>query len=194
MFCVEAIGPLKRRVIRELEESGQIGFTKSKVKTLTFDGDIAGKETFSGELLFVPGIYVKISDSAIFADELQSIIGTAIGDKAVCNSIPMDTVTWDVEAGATIFQIANWPAPAILAFPTDMVLDESHTVTAGTYVLYMDTWLTYVSAITCGTETVRPIDPKFLPGIDALTLNGADGKQYKLVVDASGALAVTPIE
>ena len=30
--------------------------------------------------------------------------------------------------------------------------------------------------------------------MDSITLNGADGKQYKLAVDESGALAATTIE
>ena len=41
--------------------------------------------------------------------------------------------------------------------------------------------------------TVHPIEPKFIPAMDSLTLNGADGKQYKVTVDASGVLTATAI-
>ena len=40
---------------------------------------------------------------------------------------------------------------------------------------------------------VHTIDPKYIPALDALVLNGADGKQYKVTVDELGALAVTAI-
>ncbi len=43
------------------------------------------------------------------------------------------------------------------------------------------------------TKTIHPIDPKFIPVMDSLVLNGADGKQYKIAVDASGALTATAI-
>jgi prepilin-type processing-associated H-X9-DG protein len=40
---------------------------------------------------------------------------------------------------------------------------------------------------------VKTIDAKYIPVMDSLTLNGADGKQYKVSVDESGALVVTEI-
>lgn len=43
------------------------------------------------------------------------------------------------------------------------------------------------------TEIIHTIDPKFIPAMDSLTLNGADGKQYKVTVDANGALVATAI-
>ena len=43
------------------------------------------------------------------------------------------------------------------------------------------------------TETIHPIDPKFIPAMDSITLNGADGKRYKLSVDASGNLVHTAV-
>lgn len=43
-------------------------------------------------------------------------------------------------------------------------------------------------------ETVHPIAPKYIPPLDSLTLNGADGKQYKLSVDESGQLVTAAIE
>lgn len=61
----------------------------------------------------------------------------------------------------------------------------------GTVILATDA--SYVSEITFA-ETIHTIDPKYIPTLDALTLNGADGKQYTLTVDDTGALAVTAIE
>lgn len=43
------------------------------------------------------------------------------------------------------------------------------------------------------TEIIHPIDPRCIPAMDSITLNGADGKQYKVAVDANGALTATAI-
>lgn len=50
-----------------------------------------------------------------------------------------------------------------------------------------------VITISCAVRTHK-IDQKYIPALDSITLNGADGKQYKVTVDASGSLAVTAIE
>lgn len=41
-------------------------------------------------------------------------------------------------------------------------------------------------------ETIHPIDQKFLPPVDSITMNGADGKQYKLTV-SGGALNIAEV-
>lgn len=51
---------------------------------------------------------------------------------------------------------------------------------------------TYV-AIFWDEKTVHPIDPKYIPTLDYLTLNGADGKQYKVTVNESGVLTATEV-
>lgn len=46
-------------------------------------------------------------------------------------------------------------------------------------------------------DEVYVIDPKYiaeLPPLHSITLNGADGKQYKVAVDETGALTATAIE
>jgi hypothetical protein len=43
-------------------------------------------------------------------------------------------------------------------------------------------------------KVFHPIDQKFIPPMDSITLNGADGKQYKVTVNESGALTATAIE
>lgn len=39
-------------------------------------------------------------------------------------------------------------------------------------------------------ENVYPIPQKYIPALDSIVLNGADGKQYSLTVDANGQLSV----
>lgn len=42
-------------------------------------------------------------------------------------------------------------------------------------------------------ETIHHINQKFIPPLDSLTLNGADGKQYRLTIDENGALVIAAI-
>lgn len=41
-------------------------------------------------------------------------------------------------------------------------------------------------------KTIAPTDPKYLPPVDSITMNGADGKQYKLTV-SGGALNIAEV-
>ena len=43
------------------------------------------------------------------------------------------------------------------------------------------------------SENIHHINQRLIPALDSLTLNGADGKQYKLTVDKNGALVHTAI-
>lgn len=42
------------------------------------------------------------------------------------------------------------------------------------------------------TETIHTIDPKFIPPMDSLTINGTDGKRYKLTVN-NGSISVAEV-
>lgn len=63
----------------------------------------------------------------------------------------------------------------------------------GIYLSYVEDngVVAYISGIELA-ETIHPIDPKYIPAMDSITLNGADGKQYKVTVDANGKLTTTP--
>ena len=54
------------------------------------------------------------------------------------------------------------------------------------FVIAMDT--NEGNYIRVQSETICPIDQKYIPALDSLTLNGADGKQYRLSVNESGEL------
>ena len=54
------------------------------------------------------------------------------------------------------------------------------------------TSMSTVVSLTLKSETVHQIDKKHIPPLDSLTLNGADGKQYAITVNESGALVATP--
>lgn len=59
-------------------------------------------------------------------------------------------------------------------------------------ILVNDTAESHIIGISISTETIVPIDPKFIPPMDSLTINGTDGKQYKLVVN-NGAISVAEV-
>lgn len=48
-------------------------------------------------------------------------------------------------------------------------------------------------SITTETETIHPIPAEYIPPLDRLILNGADGNQYALTI-TDGALSVAPVE
>lgn len=62
-------------------------------------------------------------------------------------------------------------------------------------IVNADAWeetSTHSVSVSVLTEIVRPIDQKYIPAMDGITLNGTDGKQYKITA-ANGALKVTEV-
>ena len=42
-------------------------------------------------------------------------------------------------------------------------------------------------------DTIVPVDQKYIPALDSVTMNSADGKQYKLYVNESGELTAAEV-
>ena len=169
-----------KRVLKKL--GGDI----ERPKTVTFDGNLAGKETFSGEDIGLSGTYVKILDTAITADEFQGISQTVIfeGEKLTAE-VPKSELTATQDGIFMDVVESNLPdRPVVMSVAEDTPVDDSSPVTAGTYVLYDEAFwganTGYVSSVTYGKETIHPIDPKYLPGVclpvvELTTVPTADG-------------------
>ena len=67
----------------------------------------------------------------------------------------------------------------------------------GTYLYFLPITADFTSALYVRTiefsETIHPIDQKFIPALDSLTLNGPDGRQYKVYVNESGELVTEEV-
>ena len=145
-----------KRILRKL--GGDI----ERPKTVTFDGNLAGKETFNGETLGISGgVYVKVSDASVAADELQSIKATVFGIEGDVDMSGVTAVQQD--DASTAFTVPDRDYPILWFLNADIHLDEG-TVTKGVYVLYVSETL-YLSAVTYGKETIHPIDRKYLGGV-----------------------------
>lgn len=90
--------------------------------------------------------------------------------------------------------VADLPVMA-LYFPPVYGSDIPHGLYLGVSTNNDGSLRTYVSMFAAYLyEAIYPIDPKYIPPLDSLTLNGADGKQYKLSVDESGQLVSAVVE
>lgn len=61
----------------------------------------------------------------------------------------------------------------------------------GLYVCRDDS--NWVSCIRFGDDVIHTIDKRLIPPLDSITLNGADGNQYKLTIDTNGQLQTSKI-
>ena len=131
-----------------------------------------------------PGTYVKISNLTPTAAELEG------GALNIADLIRVDLST---DSG-TIIQSYNL-----------IVLGSKYLVIAlGTNAEYPEPGI-YISVdialemsgqenpfVTLQWETIHPIDQKFIPPVDSLTINGTDGKQYKLTI-SGGSLNIAEV-
>jgi hypothetical protein len=183
--------------VEELKKSGGVGHTEKAYGKLTYDGNDDGKFVI-GE----PGTeqLVKVSDTPIDANGIKRATFCVPEDAdGFPKEYPSPGVTMIVEtvgadefgANGTIVVIEYELGGLPVCFVVPNGTDDFPT---GTYFCQLGGGVVYTASIEYETETIHPIDPKYIPALDSLTLNGADGKQYKLAVDESGALAATAIE
>ena len=138
-------------------ETSDCGSSDNGLKTVTFDGNINGKETFAGEPMGLSGVFVKVLDTAITPDEMKDIIITCHTDEGVLsNSIMPDVESLEKVGGFAYIQKSIGGLPVVFAFCEDIPIDDVGTVTAGTYVLYDENYaglcIGYVSALTYGNS------------------------------------------
>lgn len=148
-------------------------------KVYTFDGNAEETKKY-GNIT-----YAKIADTAPNLHNVTKAVYTAPNGSTIEYSSEKLTVD-DVESQG---KIIGQRIKASLGGQTAAVIILDNT---GLWV-YAQPGYGYCSLIEFA-ETVHPIDQKFIPPVDSLTINGTDGKQYKLTVDENGALAVTVVE
>lgn len=175
----------------QLEENGQIGSVKTE-KTTIFpeteidlalsEGVYLYLEKFDYDLGIKPGDTLKVIFDGISYDVNAILIGTgnnsysiAAGNLSLYGGMGEDTK----EPFCLVYTYQTFSSSDDVNAPFGVVgtSESSHTI-----AVYKD------------VETIHPIDKKYIPALDSLTLNGADGKQYSVTVDANGALAVTAVE
>lgn len=107
----------------------------------------------------------------------------------------------ELNDNVTLYLFLEWEEAFLVVSDKAVSFDfgDGHLITLPTAGMYLFAYASVDSLInhfklefTWGT--VKTIDPMFIPAMDYLTLNGADGKQYKVTVNESGVLTATAME
>lgn len=141
------INQAANKVMKRLTNSGQVGRTEP-AKVFTFDGDTTGKETYSN--------MVKVSDEIL---DLSQI--TKIAVYAVEADVSEEMSTADLKLlegdGCAFLMTPDGGVTFVASYSV-----KKDDFTPGIYVIATEN--AYVSRIEF-SETIHPIDPKYLPGV-----------------------------
>lgn len=150
-----------------------------------FDGNITGLEAID--------VLVRVSDKSVDLRKIKSVQLVTVTNGEVTGTDTFNKFTVEGEGLVTMLIADETGAPYVVNVSEDYEL-EGTMVHRGFYVFAQDLGFvkSYVSCV--DMKTIHPIDPKYIPALDSITLNGADGKQYKLAINESGTLVATPIE
>lgn len=164
----------KSMVIAELSESGQVGYVEPG-KVFTYDGNE------SAEFIDLNGLrLVHLSDGVFDLSKIKRIKCEFASVGQEFEFVEGDFTLIDYnEFKAVQVSLGNQSAPAVFAHP------------AGGLYGYAQPGFGYLSYVEFA-ETVHPIDQKYIPPVDSLTMNGADGKRYKLTVN-NGSISVAEV-
>ena len=168
-------------------QGGDEPLASSETKTITWDGNSDNHEILDLEDIVFVKIYDEPIDNNKVTEVEVSFTGAEVG-VVTHNIFQKESMEWSEEGIGKILTISlgdyvDYSVPGILMIITE---DVEGWCTKGVYALLIGAF--WVSKII--TETIHPIDPKYIPAMDSITLNGADGKQYEVTVDANGALSV----
>lgn len=170
------------------------GYASWDSGSITFDGDVSDKLNIpASELGFeVSNVsYVRFSEKSFPAKNIKQV-GVRYANSTSTLLEEFDIT--DMGEASFVFVKGDNIAPLlfIVDADTDMHGIFARVAWKGDAMDSIGAYVNYISGHI--TENVHPIDPKYIPAMDSITMNGADGKQYKVAVDASGVLTATAIE
>ena len=181
---------------KEYTDSQQLG--RKKTTRLTFNGDAAGRPSFNDPGGGTEFSWVNISDTPIsFSPEtLKKIeITTVHNGVSYVNELDLSTIFIEGgDGGGIIFESGvHEQYPIAYVFQEelregDLVFPKGVNVRCGNYT--SDNAYDYISLIQI--QTIHPIPAEYIPPLDRLILNGADGNQYALTI-TDGAISVAPV-
>lgn len=148
-------------------------------KVYTYDGNAEGKQTIS-----IDGItFTVIAKDAPSLKRAVKVVFTDSNGIYEFTEFDVATDNRQVEgiqlAECIQFTLGDFTMPGLYRSSDGLLLAFSYSGVG------------YCSCVEFAS-TIHPIDPKYIPTMDSITLNGADGKQYKVTVDANGKLTTTP--
>lgn len=173
--------------VDKLKRDGGVAYTERNTTALTFDGDKDGKLILPGSMIGWDEVdYVKVTDEVIY--------GGACGLSIVQNG---ESIHYDENKFTTS---CNNDAYGVGIDGYDYVISVSERasstfgVDVGTYFAMYTDGSGYVSEVRTETETVHPIDPKYLVKTinlaDIMLTNGGESVTLDSVVDSLSATAM----
>lgn len=173
-----AVSKAVNRTVAELEKDEKIGRVFPVFRAVTYDAGVTcnDNEEFPGiyTSLISTNTWVELTDVEVRIT-WDGVKHRYVIDKSFSGAWRFGNkslVKEDEDTGEPFLIIVDFDQEAVL------VIAE----TPGFHSLIVE----------CYEGKVTPIDPKFIPTVDSLTINGTDGKQYKLTVN-NGAISVDEV-
>lgn len=171
MFCLDAIGPIKRRVIRELQENGQIGYEGETPEPMIAEITVE-----------ITGILARVSDYA-GSDSPMLIDGNP--NLVIWDGTPYRCVTTGSKSNSTSVYIGN----VYRVSPDYENTGEPFCIqinrTGGRASVYGEPG-THTLEIQNLVKTIHPSDPKYLPGPVVIDLDKYEITTHLLQLFQSG--------
>ena len=162
---------------KQYTDGQRLAHTEIVKKAITWDGDLTGKESI--------GVWIRISDTPISVTP-ESFSRVVITNGA--NKMIYDAATIDVSSTETIVLVEVSPGGKM---PAVLIVVGDETMPDGVYFIELEAGY-WVSLLETKEATIHPIPQEYIPPLDRLVLNGADGNQYALTI-TDGAISVAPV-
>lgn len=152
-------------------------------KTITWDGIIGDRQTIaigSKNLIFA-----KISEysAEVEAKDIKKLVVSVEGAE-----ISMDEYELAYSGSYVTIHFPGSPEDVLCIISADTT--DIASIPAGVWFLTPTSEDIYTSRLEL--ETIHPIPQEYIPPLDRLILNGADGNQYALTI-IDGAISVAPV-
>ena len=172
---------------------------RKEKKVITWDGDTTGKALVPGNV----GYACKISDDPIDLSNL-TLKKITVENYDSYGYVSSMEYAGDLIYSSEIPDMGIWGAnvidgPAVLFSGATLIMvvkEDMEALSKGVYLFYQKDGSenyfqeSYVSVVEF--EKIHPIPQEYIPPLDRLILNGADGNQYALTI-TDGAISVAPV-
>lgn len=143
--------------------------------------------TLDGIPVFMDSFY-QISGETPALDEFLGVKMTAVSVVGT-ETATFDMVMLDEEAAYALSNSGGVPLFVVLN-EGEIILGEQAVTLPPRGIYFMGEFVANAD-VTFEYGSIHPIDPKYIPAMDSLTLVSPDGTSYKVTVDDSGNLAAT---
>ena len=163
-------------------------------QTITFDGNIEGKycipmpglDEESYKLVRVSEEPIDLTAETLKSLKIRTVTGEAMETK---NEVTFRSVP---EAGMTMVYhtYSNGDDEYRVCVVDQDFEEDGIEILAGVYFGWLYNGYMYTTSLSY--EEIHPIPQEYIPPLDRLILNGADGNQYALTI-TDGAISVAPV-